>query len=347
MKYRKQIYLGYDAQGRQIRKWISAESKTELKKKIEQYKEEIRKVSNPSEVTFQDYANQWMKVYKSNLAKQTVDMYENALKKCDDINAVPVKKITKTMCQGLVNDHWIHPSAAEDLASTLRQIFKSAVADGIIATNPADALTLPKKPQSKFYLLTKEDLEKIKNAQLSDADRLLVTILQVFGLRPAEALALNPADFDWKEGVLHITKAVELTNDNKSRIKSTKTEACRDIPIPEELIPLLREQIHGKRTLLLFPKADGHLYTKSAYRRLSERLLKAFGIKDMTLYSFRHRRATDLYYLTQTGAISTKYAATLMGHSELVFLKTYSHIDQSKECPDVYSNVDLKLVRNW
>ena len=161
MKIRKQIYLGYDAQGRQIRKWISAESKTELKKKIEQYKEEIRKVSNPSDVTFQDYAKQWLRVYKSNRAKQTVDMYDNALKKCGDIDPVPIKKVTKSTCQGLVNDHWIHPSAAEDLASTLRQVFKSAMADGIIATNPAGALTLPKKPQSKFYLLTKEDLKKI------------------------------------------------------------------------------------------------------------------------------------------------------------------------------------------
>lgn len=374
MKIRKQIYLGYDAQGRQIRKWISADSKTELKKKIEQYKEDIRKVSNPSDVTFQDYAKQWLRVYKSNRAKQTVDMYDNALKKCGDIDPVPIKKVTKSMCQGLVNDHWIHPSAAEDLASTLRQVFKSAMADGIIATNPAGALTLPKKPQSKFYLLTKEDLKKIKNAQLNDADRLLVTILQVFGLRPAEALALNPADFDWKEGVLHITKAVELTNDNKSRIKATKTEVSRDIPIPEELIPLLREQIRGKRTLLLFPKADGLLYTKSAYRRLSERIHKAINnvvineklkklkkedktkeakirstdfFPDFTLYCFRHRRATDLYYLTQTGQISTMYAASTLGHSVQVFLSTYSHIDQSKESKNIYSNVDLKLVRNW
>ena len=52
---------------------------------------------------------------------------------------------------------------------------------------------------------------------------------------------------------------------------------------------------------------------------------------EFTLYCFRHRRATDLYYLTQTGEISTKKAAALMGHSEIVFLKTYSQIDDNKE----------------
>ena len=361
MKYKKQVYLGYDSQGKQIRKWFYGQTKAELKQNIEHYKEEARKLKNPSDVTFQDYAKQWLRVYKSNRAKQTVDMYENALKKCDDINAFPVKKITKTMCQGLVNDHWIHPSAAEDLADTLKQIFKTAIADGIILANPADGLTLPKKPQSKFYLLTEEDLDKIEKAPLRPSDRLLVTILQVFGLRPAEALALQPTDFDLKNKVLHITKALELANDNRSQIKSTKTESTRDIPIPDSLISPLRDHFQANPGFLLFPKADGRPYTKSAYRRTFERIHKVINeyvinekleelekskkktktkeaqiratdfIPEFTPYCFRHRRATDLYYLTQTGEISTKKAAALMGHSEIVFLKTYSHIDESKE----------------
>lgn len=374
MKFRKQIYLGRDANGKPIKKWISADSKTELKKKIEAFRDEQKKVSNPSDVTFKDYSQQWLKVYKSNRAKQTVDMYKNALNKCKDIEPIPINKVTKSLCQALVNASWTHPSAAEDLANTLKQIFKCAQADGIIVNNPAIALSLPKKPKSKFYLLTEEDLIKIKNAELSDSDRLFVTILQVFGLRPAEALALNPADFDWKNGLLHISKAVELSNDNKSRIKTTKTEVCRDIPIPEELIEPLKAQIKGRRTFLLFTKADGGIYTKSAYRRLSERIhrsinevvvkeklkelkeedkVKEAKIKatdyfpDFTLYCFRHRRATDLYYLTQTGKTSTKYAAQILGHSEQIFLSTYSHIDMDQEDTDIYQNFDLKLVKNW
>lgn len=346
MKYSKQVYLGYDASGRQVRKWFYADSKTELKQKIEQYKEELRKVSNPSEVTFRDYSAHWMSVYKSTKAKQTRDMYQNALNKCGTLNPVPVKRITKSMLQEVINKSWSHPSAAEDLASTLNQIFKAAIADGIIATNPATTLSLPKKPQSRFYLLTKEDLEKVKNADLCESDRLFVSILQVFGLRPAEALALQPNDFDWKAGVLHITKSLELSNDNKSRIKSTKTEAVRDIPIPEELSATLRKRIRAGKNVFVFPKADGGLYTKSAYRRLSERVLKAIDVQDATLYSFRHRRATDLYYLTQNGKVSTKKAAYLMGHSEVVFLKTYSHIDEALEDKNIYANFEFQAVRN-
>lgn len=342
MKYKKQVYLGYDSQGKQIRKWFYGETKAELKLNIERYKEEARKLKNPSEVTFKDYSAHWFRTYKTNRSQQTQEMYTYALRKCELLDPVPVRKITRSRCQEAVNESWSHPSAAEVLADTLKQIFKAAIADGIILTNPADGLELPKKPQSKFYLLTEEDLDKIAKAPLNPADRLLVTILQVFGLRPAEALALQPTDFDFKNKVLHITKALELANDNQSRIKSTKTEASRDIPIPEELIAPLRDHFRANPGFLLFPKADGRPYTKSAYRRGSERILRAIGIPRMTLYSFRHRRATDLYYLTQVGKISTKKAAYLMGHSEIIFLKTYSHIDESKEnVAQIYA--DLKV----
>ena len=333
MKYKKQVYLGYDSNGKQIRKWFYGETKAELKQNIEHYKEEARKLKNPSEVTFGMYSSHWFRTYKANLAKQTQDMYTNALRKCELIDSIPIRKITRSLCQEVVNGSWEHPSAAEDLADTLKQIFKTAIADGIILANPADGLTLPKKPQSKFYLLTVEDLDKIEKAPLRPADRLLVTILQVFGLRPAEALALQPTDFDFKNKVLHITKALELANDNRSQIKSTKTESTRDIPIPDSLISPLRDHFRANPGFLLFPKADGRPYTKSAYRRTSERILKAVGVPQATLYSFRHRRATDLYYLTQKpgSGLSVKQAAALMGHSEIVFLKTYSHIDPRLE----------------
>ena len=143
---------------------------------------------------------------------------------------------------------------------------------------------------------------------------------------------------------------MELSNDNRSVIKETKTGTSRDIPIPEELITPLRNRFRANPGFLLFPKADGALYTKSAYRRLSERILKAINIAmggtdclnlipEVTLYSFRHRRATDLYYAAQQGKISTKRAAYLMGHSEAIFLKTYSHIDMTFETDEIYSKI--------
>lgn len=348
-KYSKQAYFGKDASGKQIRKRFYADKKTDLDKMIDQYKDELKKVPNPSDVTFEEYSELWFATYKSNLATQTQATCRNHLKKCASLNPYQIRKITRTMCQGIVNASWEHPHAAKGVSDVLRQIFRAALQDGIIAASPAESLSRPKMSKPKFHLLTDKELEAVKNAKLSDQDRLFVVILQAFGLRPGEALALRPDDFNLKEKVLHITKALEMPSSG-CRIKATKTGVSRDIPVPDTLIPYLKKAVTQTGGFYLFTKRDGQLYTKSAYKRLSERIWKAVNVElggneflcmvsDCTLYDFRHRRATDLYYLTQRGIISSKKAAALMGHSEIVFLNTYSHIDEKMEnCEGIYPN---------
>ena len=99
--------------------------------------------------------------------------------------------------------------------------------------------------------------------------------------------------------------------------------------------------------------ADGSYMTKTAYRTLCNRILNAINLKlggsdrvnllnGFTMYTFRHNRATELYYLCQKGVLSTKKAADLMGHSELIFLQVYSHIDESKEnVEEIYRSLVL------
>ena len=358
MKYNKQVSFGVDASGKRIRKWFHADTKADLEKQILNYRMELERISNPSNATFEEFSDRWFQTYKAGRSGKTQEMYTGALRKCSDLDKYEIRRITKSMCQGIVNQYWETPRTAQIVASVLRQVFRTALLDGIILSNPAEALSLPKKPASKFHLLTDEELQAVDHAKLSDQDRLFVTVLRVFGLRPGEALALVPHDFDFNAGVLHVTKALEMTSDNKSRVKGTKTEVSRDIPIPPQMTTYFQKAVTVSAAFLLFPKADGRYYTKTAYRCLSGRIIRAvnaaLGGNDVinlasgiTLYSFRHRRATDLYYLTQQGVISTKQAAALMGHSEMVFLQTYSHIDSSKEnlC-DIYQNASLPSVTN-
>lgn len=350
MKYSKQVYLGFDQEGKQIRKRFYADTKAELKRKIEEYKADL--TPNMSDITFHKYADNWFAVAKSTKSKQTQDAVRTHLKKCAALDHYPLRKITHSQCQMIVNESWDKPHAAKGVADVLRQVFQMAVNDGVIRVNPALNLDRPKIVQASAVLLSEREIDAVKRAELNEQDRLFVTILQTFGLRPAEALALEQTDFDLKNRVLHITKSLELTNDNRSRIKGTKTEVSRDIPIPDALVPVLRAYFRRNTAFLLFTKADGDLYTKSAYKRLQARVWSAVNealggdqahnlVKSRTFYDFRHYRATELYYLCQKGVISPKQAARLLGHSEMVFLKTYSHIDPRKENLDqLYADYD-------
>ena len=333
-KYSKQVQFGYGPDGKRIRKRFSADTKVELEAKIEKYKEDLRQATNPSDVTFGVYSERWFDTFKKNRSGKTQDMYAYALTKCASLNGTAVRRITKTMCQAIINEVYDRPSTARQVHLTLNQVFKAAINDGIIIKNPAAGIDIPKEKRKEIYLMTDADLDAVRNANLTQKDRMFVEILMVFGLRPGEALALQPSDFDLKEKVLHITKALEILDDGSSEIKETKTGVSRDIPVPDELVPHLTSYFADLKTDYMFPKEDGGLFTKSAYRkmsvRISNRIIEAGGPK-INFYLFRHRRATDLYYLTQRGTVSVKYASMLLGHSEEVFLSTYAHIDESRE----------------
>lgn len=349
-KYSKQVHLGYDANGKQIRKRFYADTKADLNKQIRHYKDKLEKITNPSDVTFGEYSAAWLETKKPTIKIRTFQFYELSVNHCAELNEYNINKITKTLCQKIVNKYWNKPHAAKSVADMLKKIFSSAVDDGIIYVNPAAKLDRPKLNKPKWHLLTDQELEAVDKADLNENDRLFVTILRVFGLRPGEALALSPRDFDFKQKVLHITKALELPKSGPSRIKETKTEMNRDIPIPDYLISSLSEQIQGKPAFYLFLNANGCLHTTTSYKRLSKRIWKAVNValggdeyhdltKGLRLYDFRHRRATDLYYLCQHGLISTKKAAELMGHSEVMFLQRYSHLDEAQEqAADIYAN---------
>lgn len=342
MKYNKHITIGYKPDGTRIRKWFHSNRKDDLEEQIRQFKNEQERLLNPSDITFGEYKGQWFQAYKSNRSKRTREMYDRILDKLDPLDPYEIRKVTRTMCQGIINNAWEHPRTAEQIAGTLKQIFRAAAADGIISANPADFMTLPKKKTEEKHLLTDKEVKAFREADLCEEDRLLVTILLTFGLRPGEAFALQQRDFDFRTGMLHITKAVEMAQDGTASLKSTKTEACRDIPIPEKIKPVLRAYFRSHSGFFLFTRPDGGLINKAAYRYRSGRILKAVNkklggnenislVSEITLYSCRHWRATQHYYLTQKGIISTAQAAALMGHSEEVFIRTYRHIDPNKE----------------
>ena len=341
-KYNKQKSFGYDTNGKRIIKWFHADSKQDLERQIQRYRMQLELTPNASNLRFKDYAEQWRTTYKGNRSKATQDMYTYALTHTKIIDNLPLTKITKTKCQECIQSVWDRPTMAKNVANTLRQVFNTAVQDGMIVRNPSLNLDLPKKPKPKFHLITEAEKKAIEEAELMPQDRMFVTILRTFGLRPSEALALTVNDFDFSSMTLHITKSVELGNDNKSKIKGTKTGTSRDIPIPHYLKQDLSDYFKEINGFYLFADNNNNLISKSGYKTISKRILEEINrkmggdetfnmIPNLTMYCFRHERATELFYLTQKGVISILQASQLMGHSVSVFLNTYSHIDESKE----------------
>lgn len=328
-KYCKQIVLGYDEKGKQIRKRIYADTKPELKNKIDKIRREYEEVRHPSGIKFGEYAKKWLKVYKSGRSLKTKEMYQTCLNKFGSIDAVPIRDVTRTDLQQIINEHKDHAKTCSNMSLTLKQIFKAAIADGIMPPyNPAEGLELPKYAASEMRFITDEEMEIIKKAELDPFDRLYVEVLRKTGMRPSEALALQWSDIDHDK--IRVVRSFEYEH-NQPKVKQTKTGRKREIPMPSDLHRMLSDAPH--RGIFVFSSEEGTPLRRSDYKDLFERVFSAIGIDGLNFYSFRHTYATQVLYYNgvRKGLITTKKAAQIMGHSEKMFIERYTHIDDSKE----------------
>lgn len=346
-RYQSSISIGYDENGKLLRKVIYARTLAELDKKVTEIKYQLQEgsfVKSP-DMLLEDYAKTWLKTYKSNKRTNTVAMYNNIVNKhiIVALGHLKLKDITRSDIQLAVSERSEHYRTCEQFRMALKQILASAIEDKLITFNPCSKIELPDKPRTTKRALTEREKDAIKNANFTPRERCFVYLIFFFGLRREEALAIIPSDFNFKASTLTISRGV-IFDGNLGKIEATKnTTSDREIPIPDSIKPFFISYINNLPNFYLITKADGELMTKSSYDKMWASIIKKMNaavstdaecklrqqpISGLTAHIFRHNYATMLYY----SGISIKMAAKLMGHSSTkMIMEIYAHLDNEKE----------------
>lgn len=330
----KQITIGADPYtGKRIRRRIYADTKPALRQAEKDATAEFARIGAPSQIKFRDFMDKWFSAYKSNVQPHTQSVYKSVLKHAATLHQKKMKDITRTDLQKTVNEIWNHPTTCKLYVQLLHHMWTVAVGDGICSKDVTIGLRTPKRTQRARRPLTEEELTGISEAEFDPSERFLVDILLQFGLRPGEAFALNRHSFDRKARTLTIDKAVAYDS-NKPYIKATKTGVTRVLPVPDSFWQKIPD-LHG---LYWFTEDDGQLLSKMHRSDMAQSIIRKINAAmggtdklrktDLTLYTFRHHKASLLYYLP---GVSIKKKAEYMGHSEAMFLKIYSHMMEGKE----------------
>lgn len=333
-KLSKQITLGYDPYtGKRIRTRVYGASKAALAQAEKDALREFAKSNSITSITFGKYRDKWFEANCTTVSPRTQEYYRGLLKKLEPLENMRMSRITRLDLQKIINDNWEHPTSCKRIAMISGWIWRSAVIDGAVDKNIAEGLKTPKKPKSERQALSQAELEGIRKADFDGQEQFLVDVLLQFGLRPGEAFALSPRSFNRKTRTLRIDKAVSYTG-GQPFIKSTKTDVIRDLPVPDSFW----QKIPKTKGMYFFVNDEGKLFTRSEAGSLAARIIgkinKAMGgsktvkATHMSLYTFRHNKASLLYYMP---GISLKKKAEYMGHSEKMFLQTYSHLMEGKE----------------
>lgn len=327
------------------RKFFYADTSEELEKKLTDYKYKTNNnlATDTTNITFKQYAENWFEINISSKEDATKNSVRNRLKHAYEyIGNIKLSNLKQFHIQQIVTE--MQKKGYKDVTNRtlaeVKRVLEDAVINDVISKNVANGVKKIRYSKNERKFLTLAEDKKVYECALIHKYGLFILILRYCGLRPEEAVALELNDYDIKNQLLTINKAVSLAK-NQPKIKATKNLKNRKVPVPDFLSDILKKHILEQQqngTKYIFTKETNKeaLLTKQALKTHLNSFLTALnkGIKEekqkihFTYYNLRHSYATMLYY----SGIGLKKAQELMGHSSAKMLyEVYAHLDEERE----------------
>ena len=209
----------------------------------------------------------------------------------------------------------------------LSAIFNHAVRHYDLRSNPAaKAGSMGDKDGGNISFWTREEYKLFADEMMdTPVSYYAFEMLYWCGIREGELLALTPADFDFKNGTVTISKSYQRLH-GKDVITTPKTKKSnRTIKMPD----FLCEEMQDYMKMLYGIKKKDRIFeiTKSYLYREMERGAKAAGVKRIRIHDLRHSHISLLIDM----GFSAVAIADRVGHESIDITYRYAHLFPSKQ----------------
>lgn len=251
-----------------------------------------------------------------------------------------IDKITSANIQESINTYARTHTKRQvaGLLAVWRRIYKACAMQNINVIDRTVAVIIPECRQGKHRKkeISEEDLQTFCNTLLcynssspsgsyrSKAVYYAIQIMYYCGLRPAETFALMKSDIHLDEGFISISKAAHSTVESILEIGAPKTQqSIRNVPIPDQLKPILEECVNWSLNNILLSDRAGKLMDIDDIDTLVGNVAKKAKVT-FTLYMLRHQFSTDLHNAGTNPAV----IRDLMGHESATMSLDYAVSDE-------------------
>lgn len=231
---------------------------------------------------------------------------------------------------GNITERPMEPKGKKNVLTCLFQIMDDAQEAGHIYQAPRKlkfegTYAIPKKDPD---WLTYDQQQEI-NAEIDPHDRFIIEFMQITGIRPSEARALQKSDIHQDRGYISIRYAIAPASPEEGggeKIKEVKQKRERKIPYYDELYDLF-ERMPTNLTPFIFVNKQGHPYSKNINRDVWNPACKrvmgyVVPLNNATRHSFGQQ-------LSNAGT-DMETVSKLMGHSNTQVTKDH-YADPSLE----------------
>jgi integrase/recombinase XerD len=207
--------------------------------------------------------------------------------------------------------------------SGLRSFFRYLLRDGVIASDPSEALETPRTPRSLPQVFSQEEVNRLLEAIETDTpaglrDRCLFELIYSCGLRVSEATDLTLERYFPEQKVLRV-----IGKGSKERLVPVGEVAAAWLGrYLREGRPLL---VDGRREKALFVNQRGEpLSRKGMWKRFKHYAVGA-GVEGK-VHTLRHSFATHLL----EGGADLRSVQMLLGHADIGTTQIYTHVDETQ-----------------
>ena len=193
--------------------------------------------------TVAEYATLWLKRV-SKLAPSSQKVYKHAWEHhvAPTWGGRAVSTIRPSMVQAWVDDATLGAVSVRRNVDVLAQVLDLAQRDGIVKTNPARGLKLPRKPLSKQVYLTPGQLRRLAGEATRPE---IIWLLGTVGLRWGELSALRVKHVNVLRSRLTIEENA-VTVKNEVIVGAPKDHEVREVAVPRFVMDMLAERCEGK-----------------------------------------------------------------------------------------------------
>jgi integrase/recombinase XerD len=224
----------------------------------------------------------------------------------------------------------VAPATLQRKAACLRSFYRHLRREQLLEHDPTADLRAPRKSQRLPKVLSRDEVAKLLATPKGTdpaalRDRALLELMYACGLRASEAIDLDVADVDLRNGVL------------RARGKGSKE---RLVPVGREaVVAVSRYRDRGRPALVglrdeprLFVNRRGAGLTRQGLYKIVQRHARAAGLGDrMSPHTLRHTFATHLL----AGGCDLRSVQEMLGHADIATTQMYTHLSADR-LKDVY-----------
>ncbi len=349
--YRFTVYMGYDKEGKQIRKTttFTPPEGTPEKKAVKMAKEEYINFKHKctglgnynANMRFCDLTEQYFNIYAPNRLKPITAYNYNNLVDYHFMSYFGNKKlkdITTGMLTEFFNTHKaagkdgnlkpLAPATSKKLYTIMQSILSFATQQGYININPAKGVILPTKnikAEEKRKYMTEEELQRFLNMLDGYSEfNTMIKVLLYTGMRSGEMLGLQWQDIDFDNNIITIKHTLTDVGGNHFLTTPKTKTSNRYIAMGTTVRELLSEHKTHQQELIqampnfphpemVFTSERGNYKDRSSLNTSFKRFLNGSGLEFLTLHSLRHCNATLLI----NNGVDLKIVSEHLGHSDI------------------------------